>query len=306
MYKFLIPILIVSSFVSSEIITPIKEVNSYNKAKVALGKKLFFDPKLSKDGSISCASCHSDFGSDKRAVSIGIDNKKGEIQSLSVFNAVNNYKQFWNARASTLSEQIDFPIHSPVEMGNNSKNIEKYLTSSKSYKELFKIVYSKAPSYALLKDAIVAFEEILVTPNSRFDKFLEGKESLTSEERDGFKLFKNYGCASCHNGVNIGGNSMQMIGNVVDYPYIKGQIDLYYITKKKIDKNVFRVPSLRNINKTAPYFHDASASTLEEAIEKMAYYNLGMALNKSDIKLIVSFLKTLEGEIPAIWNKDVK
>jgi len=306
MYKLFIILSLVSTSIYAEIITPIKKVESYNVGKVALGKQLFFDKKLSKDGTISCASCHSDFGSDSRVVSIGVNGQKGAIQSLSVFNAVNNYKQFWNARAPSLNSQMDSPIHSAVEMGNSIENIEQYLKSSKIYNKLFKDVFSKKPSYLLLKDAIVAFEKTLVTPNSHFDRFLEGKESLTRLEKKGFYLFKNYGCAACHNGVNVGGNSMQMIGNVVEYPYIKGQSDLYSITNKEVDKNVFRVPSLRNITKTAPYFHDGSVKTIEGAVGKMAYYNLGMVLEDTDIKAIVSFLKTLEGEVPTTWSSNVR
>ena len=309
MYRFLTLFLFFSAINtcdSTEIITPIEEKIPYNKNKVNLGRLLYFDKKLSKDGTISCASCHSDFGSDKRVVSIGVNNQPGVIQSLSIFNAVNNYKLFWNGRAGSLKEQMDGPLQAAHEMGNSIKNIEMYLLSNQNYLSLFNMIYAKQPNYELLKDAIVAFVETLVTPNSRFDQFLKGEISLTAEEKRGFTLFKYYGCATCHNGVNVGGNSMQQIGNVISYPYIENQLDLYALTHNEQDKNVFRVPSLRNITKTSPYFHDASVNNLKDAVQKMAYYNLGMVLEEKELIAIVTFLKTLEGEKPATWDNDVK
>lgn len=305
MHKIII-ILLISINCYAEVITPIKEVISFNIPKVSLGKELFFDKSFSKDKKIACVSCHNKFGSDDRPVSIGVDSKKGSIQSLSVFNAVNNYRQFWNARAFNLNKQIDGPVHSDFEMGVSTETIENFLNQSSKYKNKFKDVYNKKPSYELFKDAIVAFEETLVTPNSKFDKFLRGEISLSSYEEKGFKLFKDYGCAVCHNGVNVGGNSMQYMGNVVAYPYTEGQGDLYSLTKKENDKNVFRVPPLRNISKTSPYFHDGSVDTLDAAVIAMAYYNLGMVLENDEVDAIVTFLKTLDGDVPATWSNDVK
>ncbi len=288
------------------IITPLKDVESYNKDKVSLGKLLFFDTNLSLNGTISCASCHSDFGSDRNYVSFGVEDKKGQIQSLTVFNAIKNYKQFWNGRANNLHDQIDGPIHNKFEMGHNIESIEKYLNNSTKYKTLFKKAYNKIPSYILLKDAIVSFEETLITPNAPFDRYLNKEYTLTESEQKGWILFQDYGCAACHNGENIGGNSMQKIGNVIPYPYTENQADLYNITKKIDDKNVFKVPSLRNISKTAPYFHDSSAYSLDAAVIMMGYYNLGIVLNDDDVKDIISFLKTLDGEIPKTWSSDVQ
>lgn len=302
MFKCIIIYMLLPTFILAKVITPIQEVKNYNKAKVALGKKLFFDKTFSKDGKISCASCHGDFGSDSSAYSVGVNGKRGHIQSLSIFNAVNNYKFFWNGRSSTLKDQIDGPIHSDFEMGMSEQSIENKLNSSKEYKSMFLDVYEKAPSYTLFKDAIVAFEKTLVTPNSRFDRYLKGENTLTPFEIEGFNSFKEHGCIVCHNGVNIGGNSMQMMGNVIPYPYVKNQPDLYSITKNKADKNVFRVPSLRNISKTAPYFHDGSVSTLEEAVIKMAHHNLGTVLEYKEVESIVAFLKTLDGDIPSTWS----
>lgn len=284
-----------------EIITPIERVDTFDENKVMLGKKLFFDPSFSQDGTMACVSCHNNFGSDERTVSIGVGGEKGNIQSLSVFNAVNNFKQFWNGRAANLYEQIDGPVHNSFEMGTSKEEIEKKLSTSKEYIELFSSAYSKKPNYHLFKDALVAFQETLVTPDSKFDLYLKGEVKLEQIEKKGFTLFKNYGCAVCHNGVNVGGNSMQLIGSVIEYPYKKGQADLYSITKKEADMNVFRVPSLRNISKTSPYFHDGSTSTLKEAIEKMAYHNLGTTISDKEVQAIIAFLKTLNGEIPTTW-----
>lgn len=297
-------ILVFSLF--AEVITPIKEVKVFDKSKVMLGKKLFFDPSFSQDGTVACASCHSDFGADGRVVSLGVGGKNGNIQSLTIFNAVNNFKQFWNGRAANLNEQIDGPVHNSFEMDTNKEEIEKKLSVSKEYAKLFSDTYSKKPNYELFKDAIVAFQETLVTPDSKFDLYLKDKTKLAPIEKRGFKLFKNYGCAVCHNGVNVGGNSMQLIGSVIEYPYVKGQADLYNITKKESDKNVFRVPSLRNISKTAPYFHDGSAVTLQEAVQKMAYHNLGTIISEQEVQSIIAFLKTLDGKTPTTWTKNAE
>lgn len=296
----------VSLSVYAQIITPIPQLQSYDKAKVSLGKKLFFDSSFSRDGTVACVSCHNDFGSDSRKVSIGIGGKKGLIQSISVFNATNNYKYFWNGRASNLEEQIDGPVHNGFEMGVDEESILKVLLFNTKYQEQFKNVYNSAPTYKLFKDAIVAFEKTLLTPNSRFDRYLKGEKSLTPFEIEGFTAFKEHGCIACHNGVNMGGNSMQLIGNVIEYSYVQGQQDLYALTKDEKDKNVFRVPSLRNISKTAPYFHDASVDTLEDAVVKMAYHNLGTVLEEKEIESITAFLRTLDGDIPITWAQDVR
>lgn len=286
----------------ANIITPLSLKDNINEAEVHLGKKLFFDKNFSKDKTISCASCHSDFGSDKRRVSIGVKGQAGDIQSLSVFNAVNNYKQFWNGRANNLHEQVDFPIHNGLEMGISQEDVENYLAINDEYKKLFLKVYKKDPSYELFKSALVSFEQTLITLDSKFDQYLRNEVVLNQLEEQGFDLFKSYGCASCHNGKNVGGNSMQLIGNVIPYTYQEGQNDLYALTKKEVDKNVFRVPSLRNVTQTAPYFHDGSAQTLKEAIVTMAYHNLGLLLQNDEVEKIEAFLKTLEGKMPVTWN----
>ena len=293
----IVSILFTALLLSAKLITPIPDVQ-YDRAKARLGKILFFDPQFSKDGKISCASCHSpkDGWADSRPVSIGVYGRKGVIQSPTVLNSYFNFRQFWNGRAKDLYDQIDGPVHAKNEMGVNEKFVEKKLNSSKFYKKEFLKVYNaRYITYPMFKDAIAEFEKSLVTPDSKFDLYLKGREKLNSEERRGFFLFKKYGCITCHNGVNVGGNSFQKMGLVKNF----GQCvnDRYAITHDPLDRCVYKVPSLRNIAKTAPYFHNAKAKTLEEAVRIMAKYNLGLEMDKKDVKSIVAFLKTLSSDV---------
>lgn len=275
--------------------------------KAKLGRLLFSDPLLSKDGTVSCNSCHdlSLGGADSRKVSIGIENKKGNIQSPTVLNARYNFKQFWNGRAETLKEQADGPLHNPVEMAMDREKIEHYLNQSDSYKDMFKKVYDEnSVSYENVIDAIVEFENSLVTPNSRFDQFLYKKISLSEDEAAGYLLFKTLGCITCHNGINVGGNSFQKFGLMQSALHVITTPDRYAITKNERDKNVFKVPTLRNIEHTAPYFHDASSTTLYEAVKDMGYLNLGITLEEHEINQLVLFLKSLSGEQAAILKEE--
>jgi cytochrome c peroxidase len=286
---------------SNELITPVPEHIKYNHKKAELGKYLFFDPSFSQDGKISCASCHnpSEGWADRRPVSLGVFGRKGDIQSPTVLNSVFNFKQFWNGRADTLAEQINGPAHNPVEMGMNNKSIEKKLNHSALYSRLFKQIYhTDKITYAMFADAIAEFEKALITPDSKFDLYLKGKSKLSGLEMKGYVLFKKYGCITCHNGVNVGGNSFQKMGII--FPIKKCVGDRYEVTHNPFDKCVYKVPTLRNIELTAPYFHSASASNLSEAVQKMAYNNLGFRLSEADTKAIVAFLKTLTGKTPEI------
>jgi cytochrome c peroxidase len=297
----LIPIFL---FALNEPITPIPQTIKYNKQKALLGRELFFDTKFSADETISCASCHLPAfgGADPRVVSIGVYGKKGVIQSPPVFNAVFNFRQFWNGRARDLKEQIEGPIHNPVEMGMDNQKIEKILNNSIKYKPLFKKVYNTDKiTFEMFKDAIAEFEVDLITPDCKFDKWLRGEENLTKEEYEGYMNFKKLGCINCHNGVNIGGNSFQKVG--VIHPIKRSRGDRYEITHNPFDKNIFKVPTLRNIANIAPYFHNGSAQTLKEAVNKMAYLNLGLNLSFKQTKSIVTFLKTLTGKKPKILDE---
>jgi len=288
-----------SSLVLAEsLIQPIQPIANIDHKKAELGKILFFDPSLSKDQKISCASCHKPQSgwADERKVSLGVYDRKGKVNSPTVLNAVYNFKQFWNGRAETLKEQASGPIHQSFEMDMDETEIEKRLNTNSMYQKLFyKVYHTKEIQYKDVIDAIVEFEKTLVTPQSKFDRFLDGKKTLSEVEQKGYLLFKKYGCITCHNGVNVGGNSFQKIGIVL--PYENCFADRYEVTKKSFDRCVYKVPTLRNIAKTAPYFHDGSVATLQDAIKKMAYYNLGFELEDKDAQMIEAFLKTLSSDL---------
>jgi cytochrome c peroxidase len=305
-YFFTIFILTFSLF-AIEPIQPLPlSLDDVDMDKAELGHILFSDPLLSKDATISCNSCHdlSGGGADIRDVSIGIGNQKGNIQSPTVLNARYNFKQFWNGRVTTLKEQADGPLHNPVEMAMDRYHVEKYLNSSDFYKEKFSKVYGKGKlTYDQTIESIVEFEKALVTPNCRFDQFLYKKIKLSDKEQKGYLLFKTFGCITCHNGINVGGNSFQKYGLMKDVPHVMNTPDRYAFTKNERDKNIFKVPTLRNIEYTAPYFHDASAKTLYEAVKKMGYLNLGIVLEDEEVDQLVAFLKSLSGEKPKILRE---
>jgi cytochrome c peroxidase len=284
-----------------EPILPIPSHVPYNAQKAALGKKLFFDPILSKDYSVSCASCHdfSKGGADARNVSTGIHHQKGGMNAPTVLNSVFNFTQFWNGRAKNLTEQALGPIHNPVEMGLSPKEAAQRIQSHPVYSNLFlKITGRKNVNMDDIAMMIAEYEKTLITPNSKFDLYLLGKGKLSPKELEGYALFKTLGCVSCHNGVNVGGNSFQKMGAINPLDRKPNVDDRYAITHRESDKNVFKVPTLRNISLTAPYFHDGSAATLRDAITKMSYHNLGIKLTQKEIELLVTFLDTLTGELP--------
>ncbi len=303
--RFLIIFIAVFLF-GSNLIVPIPENAPFNKQKARLGELLFFDTILSRDKTISCASCHNpkEGWADRRKVSIGVYGRKGFIQSPTVLNARFNFVQMWDGSCKNLKTQIYLPTHNPIEMDMTNKLIEKRLNSSKLYKKLFKKIYHKNYiTYDMMADAIAEFEKALYTPDCKFDLYLKGKAKLTKEEKRGYMLFKAYGCIICHNGINIGGNSFQKIG--VIHPIKDCVGDRYSLTHNPADKCVYKVPTLRNIALTAPYFHDGSAKTLLQAVKKMGYYNLGINIPTKDAQAIVAFLKTLTGKKPK-FLKDYK
>ena len=313
--KILIFVLLLSFFsYGFEPIKPIPLSVPYNREKAELGKLLFHDPILSRDKTVSCASCHdlyTKWGTDHRNVSIGVEGKKGNVNAPSVYNSYFNFRLFWNGRAKNLKEQAKGPLHNPVEMDMDKKTIEKRLKKIPVYKQLFKKIYGDI-RYEYVLDAIAEFEKALITPNSKFDKYLRCKEEgnkdckkiLTKKELEGYITFKKIGCISCHNGINVGGNSFQKLGVIFPYRWKPYYPDRYQITHKEEDKNVYRVPSLRNIECTYPYFHDGSVKTLREALKKMSYHNLGFELSDEEIDKIEAFLKTLTGKLPEIIRKD--
>jgi cytochrome c peroxidase len=286
---------------AKEPIVPIPQTIPHDRQKAALGKELFADPILSKDRTISCLSCHNpaNGGSDGQKVSTGIHGLKGSMNSPSVYNSVFNFSQFWNGRAKNLQEQALGPIHNPIEMGLSKEEAVFRLNKDPRYQEAFRKITKRDRISADDITAVIAeYEKTLITPNAKFDLFLKGKATLSPSEKEGYTLFKTLGCVTCHNGVNVGGNSFQKMGVIFPVKRAKNVQDRHNITKREIDKLVFKVPTLRNIALTAPYFHDGSVSTLEEAVKKMAFHNLGIELTKEESADLVAFLHTLNGKLP--------
>lgn len=286
-----------------EPISPIKPAKVTNPAVVELGKKLFFDPRLSKSGFISCNSCHnlSMGGSDNLKTSIGHNWQQGPINSPTVLNSSMNVAQFWDGRAKDLKAQAGGPIANPGEMAFTHELAIDMLASIPAYRGEFKKAFNKEPlDIEQVTLAIAAFEETLVTPNSRFDQWLGGKsKALTKDEIAGYQLFKTSGCVACHNGPAVGGNSFQKMGVVEPYKEADGSpVGRSAVTGKAVDRFNFKVPTLRNVELTYPYFHDGAADTLSQAVDTMGRLQLGRKFNDSENGQIVAFLKTLTGDQP--------
>jgi cytochrome c peroxidase len=290
---------------SNEPIQPIETIPNLDPRKVALGQKLFNDPQLSHDNRISCASCHvlEKGGADGRARSIGIHGSVGVINAPTVLNSGFNFSQFWDGRASTLESQIDGPVQSSIEMGSTWPEVLAKLRRLEEYARDFRRIYSDGVQPDHVKDAIAEFERSLTTPNSRFDRYLRHDTSaLTSWEQEGYQLFKSLGCASCHQGMGMGGNMYQRIAVTLPDFADKAQPTLadrgrFNVTGDPRDMYMFKVPSLRNVALTAPYFHDGSAATLQDAVRTIGKYQLRRPLSDQQVELIVAFLKTLTGEL---------
>lgn len=296
--------MIASAAFAAEPIQPLPQDVSLNKAKVELGERLFHDPRLSGDNTISCSSCHNldTGGTDTTPVATGIKGQKGNIRTPTVYNSSFNFRQFWNGRAATLQEQAKGPVTNPIEMGAQWEDVIKKLKLDPSYVKEFKTAYNQDITPENIVDAIAEYEHSLITP-SRFDDYLRGQENaITPEEKHGYELFKSYGCAACHNGVNVGGGMFQKMGVVKDYfkdrgkPVTAADLGVYQVTKLEKDKYFFKVPSLRNIAITPPYYHDGSVKTLDEAIYKMGKYQLGRDIPANDRQAIAAFLGSLTGK----------
>jgi len=274
-------------------------------ARVEIGRLLFHDARLSGNGRVSCASCHepSKGGGDGRARSSGFNGALTEVNAPTVFNAALNFRQFWNGRADSLEAQVDLVVQNPVEMGSAWVDVVQKVQQDARYKTAFGAAYKDGVTKANIQNAIATFERTLITPNSRFDKFLRGDvNAISASEKVGYAKFKQYGCVACHQGVNVGGNMFQKFGVMGDYFAKRGsptRADLgrYLVTGLDSDRHVFKVPSLRNVALTAPYFHDASAKTLEDAVSVMFKYQIGRVASQEDRDSIVSFLNTLTGEV---------
>jgi len=287
---------------SDEPIQPIKPAANINLGMVELGKKLYFDPRLSKSGFISCNSCHnlSMGGTDNLPTSIGDHWQQGPINAPTVLNSSLNVAQFWDGRAADLKAQAGGPIANPGEMAFTHTLAIGVLESIPAYVREFKTVFGKDKiDIDQVTTAIAEFEKTLVTPNSRFDQWLLGKkDELHADELAGYQLFKDSGCAACHNGPAVGGSSFQKMGIVEPYKAKSPAEGRVAVTGKDADRFNFKVPTLRNVEMTYPYFHDGAANTLTEAVDIMGRLQLGKKFTKDENAKIVAFLKTLTGDQP--------
>lgn len=288
---------------AEEPIQPIAPVKEINLAQVELGKKLFFDPRLSKSGFISCNSCHnlSMGGSDNLKTSIGHNWQQGPINSPTVLNSSMNVAQFWDGRAADLKEQAGGPIENPGEMASTHTLAVDVLQSIPQYVTEFKQVFgSDELGIDQVTQAIAEFEKTLVTPNSRFDQWLLGdKAAINEEELAGYELFKQVGCTACHNGPAVGGSSFQKMGVVEPYKTDNPAEGMSGVTGKDADRFKFKVPTLRNVDMTYPFFHDGEAQTLTEAVDIMGRLQLGKKFTDVENAQIVAFMKTLTGDQPS-------
>jgi cytochrome c peroxidase len=288
--------------------TPLPEMvptaeNPLTDERIQLGRMLFFDARLSRNRDVSCNSCHSlsDFGVDGRPVSTGDEGQQGRRNAPSVFNSAAHTAQFWDGRAPDVEEQAKGPVLNPVEMAMSSpEEVEKVLRGIPGYRSAFRAAFpgeAEPVSFDNMAKAIAAFERVLMTP-SRWDLFLQGDTTaISSSEHVGFMSFQHAGCSQCHNGPTIGGTSFQQLGRAKAWPDTsdRGRVE---VTGNQQDDMVFKVPSLRNVERTSPYFHDGSVKTLDEAVRKMGEYQLGRQLSEQEVGSIITWLDTLTGELP--------
>lgn len=291
---------------AGEPVRPIPLAHNADARKVELGRKLYHDVRLSSDNTVSCATCHglNTAGVDNKVFSEGVDGQVGGVNAPTVYNAVYNFVQFWDGRAATLAQQAAGPPLNPIEMA--SKSFDEIIAKLQADKELtqaFTEVYPEGWSEATITDAIEQFEMTLITPNSRFDKYLRGdSEAITAVEKEGYELFKKYNCATCHVGVNLGGESYELMGMYEPYFEDRGtELTIedngrFKETQVERDRHRFKVPGLRNIALTWPYYHDGTQTSLKEAVCKMGTYQSGVELTDDEEDKIVSFLNTLTGE----------
>jgi cytochrome c peroxidase len=289
----------------SALLRPLPEMPDVDPVKAALGEKLYHDTRLSGDNTISCASCHdlAKGGTDQQVVSDGIRGQKGGINSPTTYNSALNFVQFWDGRAATLEAQADGPPNNPVEMGSNWTPITDKLTQDKAFVKEFNAAYPEGVNKTTVTHAIAEFERTLLTPNSKFDRYLKGDQmALDAAGKHGHEVFVGKGCATCHVGELLGGKSFELMGRQADYFTARGGIltaadnGRYNVTKDEKDRHTFKVPTLRNIARTFPYFHDGSKQTLREAVDAMAVYQVGEPFEKNDTQDVVKFLEALTGE----------
>jgi cytochrome c peroxidase len=288
----------------ADALQPLPQAIEADPWKVALGNELYHDVRLSGDNTLSCASCHAldKGGTDQAKSSAGIRGQIGPINSPTVYNAVFNLKQFWDGRAEDLQDQAGGPVENPIEMGAKFEQVVERLQKDAPFVAKFTAVYPDGLNKKNITNAIAEFESTLVTPNSRFDQHLMGKaDALTADELDGLRLFRERGCTGCHVGKAIGGQSFERMGRRADYFAARGDLTevdhgRFNVTKAEADRHNFKVPTLRNVALTYPYFHDGSQQTLEGAVKIMAQYQTDRPFTDHEVTQVVKFLKTLTGE----------
>ncbi len=297
------PLAVVAGSPAGEPLRPIPRMSRPDPARVALGKRLFHDTRLSVDHRMACASCHpvSRGGADGRPLARARDGSPDDFNTPTVFNAVLNDRLGWRGNLASLGDQVDDSLGNPRHMGMSWDGVVDRLRADPGYRRAFHDTYGGITPDNV-RDAIVSYEQTLVTPDARFDRYLRGEDdAITPLEKRGYAYFKDYGCVACHQGVNVGGNLVQKYGVFGD-PYAgrpgkPRSVDLgrYSLTGDPQDKRLFRVPSLRNVALTAPYFHDGSAATLTEAVRRVARLQLGIEMPADHVCAIVHFLYSLSG-----------
>jgi cytochrome c peroxidase len=287
-----------------EVIQPLPRTVDLDPAKVALGRELYHDTRLSGDGTLACASCHdlNRGGTDRSRFSEGVGEAMGAINAPTTYNCGYQFLQFWDGRAPTLEEQAKGPVENPIEMGDSWDDVVAELQADEDFVRRFTAVYPGGVSVDNIVSAIADFERSLITPDSRFDRYLRGETTaLSEEEQEGYRLFKQCDCATCHAGKILGGQSFETMGRKKAYFADRGNVGeadygRFNATGREEDKHRFKVPTLRNIACTYPYFHDGSTNDLEEAVRTMAHYQCGMDLEAEQVRKIALFLDTLTGE----------
>jgi cytochrome c peroxidase len=284
-------------------ITPVPGASAADADKVRLGEMLFHDVRLSRGDVLACASCHvlAEGGDDNRARSPGSDGALLNFNAPTVFNAALNFRLNWRGNFRTLEKQNEAVLLEPNLMNTTWEELLAKLRADEAYQEAFAAVYGSDPAPAHVLDALATFQRSLTTPNARFDRYLRGeRDAITPDEERGYQLFQDYGCVACHQGVNVGGNLFQRFGIFHDpfsqLPIRTADLGRFTITGQADDRFVFRVPSLRNVAVTAPYFHDGRAQTLKQAVREMARSQLGRVLTEPEVGQIAGYLRTLTGE----------
>jgi cytochrome c peroxidase len=294
---------LVAEPIDSEPITPVPRLVGLDPAKIELGRKMFHDARLSRDEKVSCAGCHhlDGGGADGRAHAMGADGRPLDFNATTVFNTGLNARLNWRGNFRTLEEQNEAVLLDPRLMNSTWPELLAKLRADKAYQATFRTLYGREPDREHVLDALAAFQRSLLTPDARFDRYLRGeRDAISADEARGYQLFKAYGCVACHQGVNIGGNLFQKFGVFHD-PFAEGDatraadLGRYTITGNERDRHVFRVPSLRNVAVTAPYFHDGRVTSLGAAVSIMARSQLGREVSHQDVDMIVKFLGTLTG-----------